>query len=153
MLGHALLLGRFIDWLLTSGRGAVLAATYPEFRAGAGSVGLTIFYVLAGMQVLAGLVFCAIAVVSRTTVLSGAIVALASVAWPVVHYGSGFGALEAQVLRQAVEAPPEVASAFVTLNVPVHVFHAAALVTALGALIAAPLTLPSTNRPGGSSHG
>jgi hypothetical protein len=153
MLGHALVLGRFLDWLLVSGRGAVLAQTYPEFRAGSGSIGLTVFYVLAGLQVLAGLAFFAIAAASRTTVLPGAVVALASVTWPVVHYGSGFGALEAQVLRQAAEAPADVASAFVALNVPVHVAHAAALVTALGALLAIPLRFSWTNRGGGRIHG
>ena len=39
MLGHALILARFVDWLLLSGAPA-LGQAYPSFRASAGRSGL-----------------------------------------------------------------------------------------------------------------
>ena len=45
MLGHALILGRFLDWMLT-GDPRLLATTYPAFARSAGSTGLTLFYAI-----------------------------------------------------------------------------------------------------------
>jgi hypothetical protein len=137
-LGHALLLGRFIDWLLTSGRARTLAETYPVFRQGTAT--LDVFYAIAGLQVLAGLAFAIVCVVARRTITIGLLAGLLSVSWPVVHYASGFGAIEASVLRSTTEAPRHVVEAFVTYNTPVHLYHVGALLVALAALLAAPAT-------------
>jgi hypothetical protein len=59
--------------------------------------------------------------------------------WPGTHFGSGFGRVEQAVLRSVTEAAPEAAVRFVAWNVPLHVFHAATLVVALGALLSIPL--------------
>lgn len=139
-LGHALLLGRFFDWLLASGRAGVLASTYPVFREGPGRGGLDVFYAVAGIQVLAGLAFAAVSIIERRRPMLGLFVGAAGIAWPIVHYASGFAATEARVLRSTVEASGEVAAAFVSANGPVHVFHVVALGLAFVALLSVPLT-------------
>jgi hypothetical protein len=143
MLSHALLLGRYLDWLLTSGRARLLADTYPVFARSDGKSGLTAFYAVAGLQVLSGIAFLVVSALARRQAATGAIVGVAAVLWPVVHYASGFGALEAQVLRSTSEVPPDVASAFVRWNGPIHIVHAATLTAALGALVSVPLSARS----------
>jgi hypothetical protein len=138
-LGHALLLGRFLDWLLVSGKAGVLASTYPVFREGPGRGGLDVFYAIAGLQVLAGLAFFAMSLAQRRRIALPAFAGLASLAWPVVHYASGFAATEARVLRVPTAASRELAAAFVAGNLPVHVFHVAALGLAFLALLIVPL--------------
>ena len=140
MLSHALLLGRYLDWLLTSGRARLLAETYPVFARSDGQAGLDAFYAIAGLQVLSGVAFLAVSALARRGAATGAIVGIAAVLWPLVHYASGFGALEAQVLRSSSEVPPAVASVFVRWNGPIHIFHAMTLTAALGALVSAPLS-------------
>src|SRR3989442_2476318 len=51
MLGHALILGRFLDWLLLSGAPA-LSQAYPSFRGSSGRSGLEAYYAVAGLQVV-----------------------------------------------------------------------------------------------------
>src|SRR5688500_12621922 len=138
-LGHALLLGRFLDWLLVSGRAGVLAATYPVFREGPGRSGLDVFYAVAGIQVLAGLAFAAVSIIERRRPVIGVVVGAASIEWPIVHYASGFAATEARVLRSTIEASPEVAAAFVSANGPVHVLHVIVLGVAFLALLMVPV--------------
>ena len=67
-------------------------------------------------------------------------IGIGAVLWPVVHYASGFGALEAQVLRSTVEVPHAVAESFVRWNGAVHGFHAATLGAVLGVLLSVPLS-------------
>jgi hypothetical protein len=138
-LGHALLLGRFLDWLLVSGGPNALASTYPVFRQGPGRTGLDVFYAVAGLQVLAGVAFAVVSVRARRRARLGLIAGLAGIAWPIAHYASGFAAIEARVLRSATAAPPDVVIAFLALNGPVHVFHVGALLVALIALLLVPL--------------
>jgi hypothetical protein len=140
-LGHALLLGRFLDWMLASGNPALLPSTYPVFRASAGRVALDVYYAVAGLQVLAGLAFLAVALATRRQRAMAAIAALGSVGWPLVHYGSGFGAVEAAVLRSTVPAAPETVRTFLSVNLPIHMFHALALTLALVALLMVPVAI------------
>lgn len=148
-LGHALLLGRFLDWLLASGGPNVLASTYPVFRQGPGRTGLDVFYAVAGIQVFAAIAFAIVAVRARRRAGLALTAGLAAIAWPIVHYASGFAAIEATVLRSATAAPPDVATAFLAWNGPVHVFHVGALLVALIALLLVPLgaTSPSSGAP------
>lgn len=138
MLGHALLLGRFIEWLLASGS-SELARAYPGFRAGAGRAWLTAFYAVCGLQVISVVAFLAAALRARRRAGPAAVAAVAGALWLVVHYASGFGGLEARVLQSQEEPPPGVTARFVLLNTPIHLSHVATLVTALGALLAVPL--------------
>jgi hypothetical protein len=148
-LGHALLLGRFLDWLLASGGPNVLASTYPVFRQGPGRTGLDIFYAVAGVQVLAAISFAMIAGRAHRGRGLAMTAGLAALAWPVVHYASGFAAIEAKVLRSATAAAPDVAIAFLAWNGPMHVFHVCVLLVALIALLLVPLraTSPSSRAP------
>ena len=65
MLGHALILAPFLSWMLVTGPPGTLDHTYPAFRATAGAVGLTVFYLLAGVQVAMALGFLVAAVAMR----------------------------------------------------------------------------------------
>ena len=139
MLGHALILGRFVDWMLASDR-RLLASTYPVFASSAGRGGLTMFYAICGLQVIAALTLLGLALGTRRHRRAATIAALAAVLWPLVHYASGFGALEAVVLRSTTPVPPEVAARFLAWNAPVHAIHAALLLVGLLALLAMRLT-------------
>ncbi len=141
MVSHALLLGRFLDWLLAPGPGVPFAATYPTFARAAGRSGLIIFYGLCGVQVAAALAFVAIAVGARRHRVAAVIAGVAAVLWPAVHYGSGFGAVEQAVLRSVGEIPGGLAARFVAWNAPIHALHAAILTTGLGALLSVPLSV------------
>jgi hypothetical protein len=136
MLGHALILARFLDWLHASG---LLARTYPVFRGSSGRAGLEAYYAVAGLQVLAVLAFAAVALAARRHRAAAVVAGVAGVLWIVVHYASGFGALEAAVLQSAAEAPAEVAARFRAWNAPLHLVHAGSLAAALVALLSVPL--------------
>jgi hypothetical protein len=111
MLGHARILGRFIDWMLATDP-RLLASTYPVFASSAGRGGLTMFYAICGLQVIAAPTLLGLALGTRRHLRAATIAALAAVLWPIVHYASGFGALEAMVLRSTTPVPPEVAARF-----------------------------------------
>jgi hypothetical protein len=138
MLGHALILGRFLDWLLATDA-RLLASTYPVFAGSAGSAGLTVFYAVCGLQVVAGLALLALATGVRRYRAGAGVAALAAVLWPVVHYASGFGAVEAMVLRSPTPVSADVTARFLASNGPVHGIHAALLLAGLVALLWVPV--------------
>ena len=138
MLGHALILARFIDWLLLSGT-PPLGQAYPAFRASAGRGGLDGYYAVAGLQVVGTSAFLIVALAARRHRAAALVAGLAGALWVAVHYASGFGTLEASVVRAAGELPREIAGRFVEWNVPIHLFHAGTLAVALGALLSVPL--------------
>jgi hypothetical protein len=138
MLGHALILGRFVEWLLTSAM-PELPRGYATFRAAEGRPWLLAFYAVCGLQVLSVVVFLGAALVTRREAGPAAVAAAAGTLWLVVHYASGFGGLEARVLGSGTELPRSVIARFVRLNTPMHFLHAAILATALGALLSVPL--------------
>lgn len=146
MIGHALLLGRYIDWLLQSDRQAVVSQTYSVFAHSAGRLGLAVYYAVCAAQVLAALAFAIISLVARHRPLAGAIAGLAGGIWPAVHYASGFAALEAAVLRSTTVVTASVARSFVAWNGPVHIFHGAMLMISLAALLSAGLSGRLTSR-------
>jgi hypothetical protein len=139
MLGHALILAPFLDWLLERPAGELLSRTYAAFRASSGRVGLDVYYAVAGLQVLAAIVFGALALLTRrhrgVAMLAGA----AGVGWVLVHYASGFGTIEAAVVRSRGPVPAELARHFLVWNRSIHFLHAAALTVAMGALLTVPL--------------
>ena len=138
MLGHVLILGRFLDWMLATDP-RVLAATYPAFARSAGSKGLTVFYAICGLQVVAALVLLGLSLGARRHRLGAGVAALTAVLWPVVHYASGFGAVEAVALRSVTPVSTDVTARFLAWNSPIHAFHAAVLLLGLAALLAIPV--------------
>ncbi len=138
MLGHALILARFVDWLLLSGAPA-LVQTYPSFRASTGRSGLDAYYAVAGLQVLGTSAFLLVALAAGRHRTAALVAGVAGALWIAVHYASGFGALEALVVRSAADVPREVVGRFVGWNAPIHFFHAVTLTVALGALLSVPL--------------
>jgi hypothetical protein len=139
MLGHALILGRFLEWML-AGDPRLLAATYPAFARSVGSTGLTVFYAICGLQVLAALALLALSLGARRHRVGAGLAAIAAVLWPVIHYASGFGAVEAVALRSVTPVSSDVATGFLAWNTPVHGVHAALLLVGLVALLAIPLS-------------
>ena len=146
MLGHALILGRFLDWMLASDP-RLLAATYPAFARSVGGTGLTVFYGICGLQVVATLVLLALALGVRRHRLGAGVAAITAVLWPVVHYVSGFGAVEAVALRSATPVSTDVAARFLAWNAPVHAVHAALLLVGLAALLAIPAAARHDSAP------
>lgn len=138
MLGHALILARFVDWLLLAGAPA-LSQAYPAFQATAGRTGLDAFYAVAGLQLVGTSAFLLVALIAGRHRTAALVAGVAGTLWIAVHYASGFGALEASVVRSAADVPREVVGRFVDWNTPIHVFHAATLTVALGALLTVPL--------------
>ena len=138
MLGHALILARFIDWLLLSSPTAVGRA-YPAFRATAGHTGLDAFYAVVGLQLAGTSAFLLVALMAGRHRTAALVAGVAGALWIAVHYASGFGALEARVVQSAADVPHEVVGRFVGWNTPIHFFHAATLTVALGALLTVPL--------------
>ena len=139
MLGHALILARFLDWLLLSGVPA-LGQAYPTFRGSAGRSGLDAYYAVAGLQVIGTSAFLLVSLAARRHRAAALIAGVAGALWIVVHYASGFGALEGRVLQGPGPVAPDVAGRFVGWNVPIHIVHAVTLAVALGALLSVPLT-------------
>jgi hypothetical protein len=139
MLGHALILAPFLSWMLAIGPPGSFDHTYPVFRATAGALGLTMYYLLAGVQVAMALGFLVAAVATRRHRRAAAVAAAASVCWVIVHYASGFGAVEAQLWRSPAGGADGVARRFLAWNTPIHFLHAGILVVALLALLWVPL--------------
>ncbi len=139
MVGHALLLGPYLSWMLASGKGKQLSETYPVFALSGGRFGLSLYYIVLGLQTLAGLAFFAVSIVGRHKLLLATIAALASPLWQTVHYVSGFSALEISVLRSVSEVSQEAAVRFVAWNAPIHAFYAATLLVALCSLLLLPI--------------
>jgi hypothetical protein len=138
MLGHALILARFLDWLLLSGVPALKQA-YPTFRGSAGRSGLDAYYTVAGLQVIGTSVFLLVSLAARRHRAAALVAGVAGALWIAVHYASGFGALEGRVLQSTSPVPPDVAGRFVDWNVPIHCLHAVTLAVALAALLSVPL--------------
>jgi glucan phosphoethanolaminetransferase (alkaline phosphatase superfamily) len=139
MLGHALILAQFLNWLLVSGVPA-LSAAYPTFRGSAGRAGLDAYYAVAGLQVIGTSAFLLVSLAARRHRTAALVAGIAGVLWIAIHYVSGFGALEASVLGSAGPVDQAVAGRFVGWSVPIHVVHAVILAVALGALLSVPLT-------------
>jgi hypothetical protein len=147
MLGHALILAPFLSWMLANGPPGTLDHTYPVFRATAGAVGLTAYYLVAGVQVAMALGFLVAALAMRRHRAAAAVAGVASVCWVIVHYASGFGAVEAQIWRNPSGAE-DVARRFLAWNTPIHFLHAGILIVALLALLWVPvLSLARGGRP------
>jgi hypothetical protein len=138
MLGHALILAQFLNWLLLSGVPA-LSAAYPAFRGSAGRSGLDAYYTVAGLQVIGTSAFLLVSLAARRHRTAALVAGVAGALWIALHYASGFGALEGSVLRSSGAVSQDVAGRFVDWNVPIHVAHAVILAVALGALLTVPL--------------
>jgi hypothetical protein len=97
MLGHALILAQFLNWLVLSGVPA-LSQAYPAFRGSAGQSGLGTYYAVAGLQVIGTSAFLLVSLATRRHRTAGLVAGVAGALWIAIHYASGFGALEGSVL-------------------------------------------------------
>ena len=138
MLGHALILGRLLQWMLATDPN-MLAATYATFTGSVGAVGLSIFYAVCAVQILAMVALLGLSFVARCHRVGVGVATVAAVLWPVVHFGSGFGSVEAVVLRSRGPVSAELIARFQALNTPVHLAHAVLLLVGLSVLLTLPL--------------
>src|SRR2546425_7091627 len=106
MLGHALILARFLDWLVHSATPA-LSQAYPAFRRSTGRSGLDAYYVLAGLQVAGTSAFLLVSLVARRHRVAALVAGVAGAPWIVVDYAAGVGAPAAGGLRGGRQNPPE----------------------------------------------
>ena len=83
--------------------------------------------------------FLVAAVAMRRHRAAAAVAGAASVCWVLVHYASGFGAVEAQLWRSSAGGADGVARRFLAWNTPIHFLHAGILIVALLALLWVPL--------------
>src|SRR5262245_54633515 len=139
MLGHALILAQFLNWLLLSGV-RDLREAYPTFRGSAGHAGLDAYYAVAGLQVIGTSAFLLVSLAARQHRTTTLVAGVAGVTWIAIHYTSDFGTLEATALGSAGPISRDVAGRFAGWNVPIHVLHATVLTMALGTLLSVPLT-------------
>ena len=139
MLGHALILAQFLNWLLLSGV-PDLREAYPTFRGSAGRAGLAAYYAVAGLQVIGTSAFLLVSLAARRHRPAALVAGVAGASWIAIHYASGFGAFEGAVLGSAGPISRDVAGRFAGWNVPIHVLHAVILAVALSALLSVPLT-------------
>src|SRR5207253_10163679 len=123
MLGHALVLAWFLDWLLLSGVPA-LGQAYPAFRGSAGRSGLDTYYAVAGLQVIGTSAFLLVSLATRRHRAAALVAGVAGALWIAIHSTSGFGAREASVLRCAGPGSPDDAGGVLGGTVPVHGLHA-----------------------------
>src|SRR5262245_50722719 len=91
MLGHALILAQFLNWLLRSGVPA-LSEAYPTFRGSAGRAGLDAYYAVAGLQVIGTSAFLLVSLAARRHRTAALVAGLAGGLWDVVPHGAGIGA-------------------------------------------------------------
>jgi hypothetical protein len=101
---------------------------------------------VAGLQVIGTSAFLLVSLAARRHRTAALVAGIAGVLWIVIHYASGFGALEGTVLGSAGPISRDVAGRFAGWNVPIHVVHAVVLAVALGALLSVPLTALSRRR-------
>src|SRR5437867_10327495 len=100
MLGHALILARFLDWLLLSGVPA-LSQAYPAFRGSAGRSGLGTYYAVAGLQVIGTSAFLLVSLAARRHRTAAVVAGVAGGVWVAGHYAGGVGARGGGVRRSA----------------------------------------------------
>src|SRR2546426_6495218 len=106
MLGHALILARFLDWLVLSATPA-LSQAYPAFRRSTGRSGLDAYDVLAGLQVAGTSAFLLVSLVARRHRVAALVAGVAGAPLVRVHHASGFGGLPAGGPPGAGKKPPE----------------------------------------------
>src|SRR2546425_6251676 len=100
MLGHALILARFLDWLVHSATPA-LSQAYPAFRRSTGRSGLDAYDVLAGLQVAGTSAFLLVSLVARRHRVAALVAGVAGAALGVLHHAAGVRGLRAGAPRGA----------------------------------------------------
>src|SRR3989442_11593080 len=94
MLGHALILARFVDWLLLSGVPA-LSQAYPVFRGSAGRSGLDTYYAVAGLQVIGTSAFLVVSLATRRHRVAAFVAGVAGAVWVALPHSAGFWGVRA----------------------------------------------------------
>jgi len=115
MVGHTVLLGRFLNWMFESGRTEVFKDTYPAFIQDKSPQ--LLFDNLFTLTILATTAF------NAYLYLSGQVTALSLLAvafqWAFVgvFFGTGFAKVEAELFKQG-NTSPDLVGTFVKRNIP-----------------------------------
>lgn len=131
MVGHTVLLGRFLNWMFESGKTEVFKDTYPVFiREKSPQI---LFDNLFTLTILMTTAFNAYLYLSgQATALSLLAVAF-QWAFLGVFVGSGFAKVEAELFKQA-NTSPELVSTFVRRNIPLCALSAGLLLASFACL-------------------
>ena len=132
MVGHTVLLGRFLNWMFESGRTEVFKDTYPAFIQEKSPQ--LLFDNLFTLTILVTTAF------SAYLYLSGQVTALSLLAvgfqWVFVgvFFGTGFAKVEAELFKQG-NTSPELVSTFVKRNIPLCALSAVLLLASFVCLV------------------
>src|SRR5262249_45506737 len=88
MLGPALVLAQFLNWLLLSGVTA-LSEAYPTFRGSAGRAGLDAYYAVAGLQVIGTSTFLLVSLAARRHRTAALVAGVTRRPWVAGPYAAG----------------------------------------------------------------
>jgi hypothetical protein len=132
MLGHTVLLGRFLNWMFESGRTEVFKDTYPAFiREKSPQL---LFDNLFTLTILTTTAF------NAYLYLSGRVMALSLLAvafqWVFVgvFFGTGFAKIEAELFKQG-NTSPDLVGTFVNRNIPLCALSAVLLLASFVCLV------------------
>lgn len=132
MVGHTVLLGRFLNWMFESGRTEVFKDTYPAFIHDKSPQ--LLFDNLFTLTILTTTAFNAYLYLSgRVTALSLLAVAFQWV-FVGVFFGTGFAKVEAELFKQG-NTSADLVAIFVKRNIPLCALSAALLLASLVCLV------------------
>jgi hypothetical protein len=132
MVGHTVLLGRFLTWMFESGRTEVFKDTYPGFIQEKSPQ--LLFDNLFTLTILVTTAFNAFLYLSgQLSVLSLLAVAF-QWAFVGVFFGTGFAKVEAELFKNG-NTSPELVSTFVKRNIPLCALSSALLLGSLTCLL------------------
>ncbi|MFY9462354.1 MAG: hypothetical protein WAP51_04090 [Candidatus Sungiibacteriota bacterium] len=138
MIGYALLLGRFLSWMMQFSKRAEVRSAYVMFRQTHGRPGVILVYVLGALQLLLGLLFIVFSFLKGQNMGVALVAGSAGVLWQATYFLTGFGGVESKVLGDSAELDDETVRRFTILNVPLHIIFAALSFTAFILLLTMP---------------
>ena len=125
MIGYALLLGRFLSWMMQFSKRAEVRSAYVMFRQTHGRPGVILVYVLGALQTLLGITFIVFSLTKGENMGIAVVAGLSGVLWQAVYLFSGFGSAEKRVIGDTLEPDEKSIQDFTRLNVPLHIIFAA----------------------------
>ena len=132
MAGHTVLLGRFLNWMLESGRTEVFRDTYPAFiRQRSPQL---LFDNLFTLTIVVTTAFNAYLYFSGRLVPLSLLAVGLQWAFVGVFFGTGFARVEAELFRKA-NTSPELVGRFVRQNVPLCALSSALLLASFVCLL------------------
>jgi hypothetical protein len=135
MVSHSIMLGRFFNWYLESGKEGLLHQTYTVFRASNNAYRL--YDIPLGLHLVVGGVWVVLALLVRRQRIIALLAGLATYWVAAIFLGTGLGTAEDAVLTAT--ATPELTQRYLMLNLPIHTAFAVIYATSLLLMLLVPL--------------